>query len=216
MKKAIKSNLTESWSFNTPSAIDGFYGTMPQGMTIPVAYGMHVRNTNLTDITNAKLTLKNAPVDGNWTTVAAGTPKTIPTGDVFADFNLCINERGFMLEDVPLNYGSQSWLGYYENYGNQGPLTGGYLGRGLNTQTAGQNFFTVNAEGGSMTRSFDTILYTVSSEMEFNPATDPDRINGYRWARDNGVVPGGSAFGLAFTDEHFYSQNDPDGLIPAV
>ena len=206
----VKSNTNKSWSFNTPSTIDGFYATMPEGMTIPVAYGIHTRNTNLTDIANAKVTLKNAAEGGQWSNVASGTPKVIPQGDVFQNYNLVINERGFMQEDVPMDYGSQSWLGYYDNYGTNG-LPQGYLGRGLNTNTTGVNYFTTIAEGtGIETRAFDTILYMVSDEQEFNPQTQPNRVNGHRWGRDNGVVPGGSLFGLAFTDEHYYSQDDPD------
>lgn len=204
----VANTSTESWSFNTPAPLDGFYGTMPQGMTIPVAYGMHVRNTSIDDITNAYLTLKDAPANGTWGNPIPGTQITVEAGNVEADHNIFISERGFLIDTIPFNYGSHSWMGYYDNYGVE-TLTGDYLARGLRTNTPGMNFYTVNAQGGSLTRSFDTILYTVSSNLDCDDQNlYPGRVSGYRWSRDNGLIPSGSAFAVSFTDDGYIDNDD--------
>ena len=208
-------NRTESWDFNRAVALDGFYGTMPQGMTIPMTYGVHVRNTNINDLPNTKLVVKNAPENGAWTTVASGTPYTIPAGNPLKDYKLAINERGFMVEspvdDTLFTWGIHSYLGRFENYGNQGPLTGGYLGRSLNTSTVGANYYTINAEGGSLTMPFDTVLYTVSDEVVFLEEADSNRVDGYRWAHDNGLVPSNSDFAVGFTSDGYLDAADVAG-----
>lgn len=215
----VTDNRTQSWSFNTGTALDGFYGTMPQGMTIPMSYGVHVRNTNITPLANTTLTITNAPENGNWTVAATSTPYTVPTGNTLQDYKLWINERGFMCTssriDTNFNWGAHSFLGRFANYHNQGALTGGFLGRSLNTETIGANFYAVKAEcdtvgGGKMTRELDTVLYTVSDDIEFLDEGDSNRVNGYRWGRDNGIVPSNSAFGVAYTETHYITQEDDD------
>ena len=209
----ITDNRTESWDFNTSTPLDGFYGMIPQNMTIPMSYGVHVRNTNASDLTNTKLVVSNAPANGTWSVAATGTPATIPAGDVLKDYKLYINERGFMCtthrDDTLFNWGAHSLLGHFENYGNQGPLTGGYLGRGLNTSTVGPNFYAIKAEGGqNLVQEFDTVLYTVSDYLEFDEVTEPNRVSGYRWARDNGLIPSNSSFQVGFTADHYLDADD--------
>lgn len=205
----VNNNNTESWSFNTPSTLDGFYGTLPQGMTIPVGYGVNVRNTNVTDLTNTTITLKNAPNGGAWTSVASSTPQTITAGNTEQNFALYINERGFVDETLDVDDHSQSWLGYYDNYGAT-QLEGGYLGRGLNTATRGLNNYTIAAQGGSLSRGFDTVAYTVSGMLEFDTNIVKGRVDGYRWARDNGVIPSNSAFAVSFTETGYVDNDDID------
>lgn len=206
----ITNNNTSSWEFNTPTPIDGFYGMIPQGMTIPLSYMISVRNTNITDLTNAKLTVSNAPANGTWSTVATGTPYNLTSGDVLLNRNLLIDERGFIDTNYPGWYGMTG----SGNYGNQGSLVGGYLGRALNTQTVGQNFYAIKAEGGSLTQPIDTVLYTVSEYMEFD-ANEPNRVDGYRWGHDNGLIPAGSVFKCGYTDPDgqgniYFSSDDTD------
>lgn len=207
----------QSWAFNHSTPLDGFYGTIPQGMTIPVTYGVHVRNTGFNDIPNARLTVSNQRENGPWTEVATSDPSfDIPAGDVEKDYKLWISERGFLHDssrtEYGFNYGIHSFLGRFENYGNQGELTGGYLGRSLNTDSTGINYYTIKAECDSasqtMVREFDTVLYTVSAQKVFFNAGDSNRVSGYRWGRDNGLVPAGSAFRYSYNDRHYIDPED--------
>ncbi len=203
----------ESWEFHRGSALDGLYGMIPQNMTIPVTYGIHVRNTNISDINNARLVITNAPAGGSFTTVAEGTPFTLVSGNTTKDYKMYINERGFMCttnrDDTLFDWGAHSMLGQFENYGNQGALTGGYQGRSLNTSTLGPNFYAIKAQGGTgLVTELDTVLYTVSDYFEFTEAADSNRIDGYRWARDNGLIPRGSIFKVGFTADHYLDADD--------
>lgn len=220
----LSDNRAHSWEFNTSCAFDGFYGMIPQGMNIPLTYGTHVRNTNLNPLSNAKITITNAPANGTFTEVASGTPWTVPTGDVESDYRLYINERGFLVNtshDDDTNYGwnSYSFFNRCPNYGVQGAYSGNYQGRGLNTQTPGQNFYRIlgqyDSVGGVVKTSVvrDSVLYTVSSNLQFDPE-DPlteGRVDGYRWARDNGIIPSYSAFKISYNADGLIDADDEEG-----
>lgn len=215
----ITNNNTKSWTFNSATALDGFYGTMPEGMTIPMTYGINVRNTNVTDINGAKISVK-ASANNYATSYASSDPINIPFGNIEEDHLMLINERGFFDEEDEngLNSSGQSWIGYFDNYGNTtGTLSGGYLGRALPTNNVGQNFYIIEATDAAntenLTRNFDTMLYTVSEYREY--AASSPNPSGYVWARDNGLIPSGTSFKYALVTgddgRNYVTDNDEDG-----
>lgn len=222
----LSDNRTHSYEANTSSTFDGFYGMIPQGMNIPLTYGVHVRNTNVNAINNATISIANAPVNtsGDWTNVATSTPYNIPAGNVEKDYRLYINERGFLAntshdDDTTYSWGKYAYLENQPNYGRQQEgYTGGYQGRGFNTETLGMNFFSIKFEGDSADSQIrrtlrDSVLYTVTGNMQFDPEdpTTAGRVNGYRWARENGIIGNGTSFHNAFTDDGYLTDADQDG-----
>lgn len=220
----ITDNRDASWEFNHSSTFDGFYGMIPQGMNIPLTYGLQVRNTNAVALNNAKIAITNAPANGSFTEVASSTPWNIPQGNVEKDYRLYINERGFLYntshdDDTNYSWGIYAYYDEQANYGRQeNGYIGGFQGRGLNTQTPGQNFYRTIAQcdsaSGTMTTVVrDSVLYTVSSNLQFDP-DDPlsaGRVNGYRWARDNGIIPSNSSFHVGYNNRHFIDASDEEG-----
>ena len=201
----ISNNDTESWEFNHSTPIDGLYGMMPEGMSIPITYGIYGRNTNITTLNNAYISIDNAPLNGEFTTVATSAPLTMTAGQFDTDHGMIINERGFMTED-PLTYSSHDWLGNYAHYGQPG-LPQGFQGRHLNTQTVGANVYRVRAHGGNLNTLVDSVLYTVSSYIEFEGGNG---VDGYRWGRDNGLIPSNSTFKVGYGDgdDHYLDASD--------
>lgn len=221
----LSDNRTHSLEANTSTTFDGFYGMIPQGMNIPLTYGVHVRNTNVNPINNAKVSVTSAPANttGEWPTVATSSAFSIPAGNVEKDYRLFIDERGFLVntshdDDTTYSWGTYSYLDDQPNYGVQGAYTGNYQGRGLSTQTPGANFYAIKFEGDSANTQLhrtlrDSVLYTVTGNMVFDDE-DPQwdgRVNGYRWARENGIIASGTRFRNAYTDEGYLSDNDADG-----
>ncbi len=204
-----------SWRFNSVTTLDGFYGMIPQGMQIPMTFGTNVRNTNLQDISGARLTVSTSTDRTTFGNEVQGAAVNVTAGDVMHDFRLTIDERGFIQNDADLTSTMQSWIGLTPNYGRNG-LTSGYQGRSLNTETLGANYYAIKATGGSGSTArlteFDTVLYTVTDFLEFD---NENRVEGYRWGRDNGLIPSGSSFEYALTDEGFVTGDDnnpTDGL----
>ena len=196
--------LSEYWALNSPTNIDGFYGMIPAGMTIPMTYGVNAQNLSINDINAAHATV-NAGTDRNSLTQAfVGPNVTVPMNtDLNANVPVIINERGFFVEGEDAASGYQSWPneGTHTNYGNAG-LPDGFSGHGLPVANTGKNFYNINVAGGNLSRTYDTVLYYVTDYETF---TESSRENGYRWAHDNGIIPSAASFQVAFTD------NDPNG-----
>ena len=208
------------WTFNTPAYLNGFYGTLPQGFNIPVSYLVNARNTAVTDITGVHLTLDHI-YNNVSTTVIDTVQDNLPYGDVFADNVLRFNESGFMHPTAAFRSGvtvdgvaepyAHSWPEYYTAYDvDETALEGlGFSHRGLPTQNAGLNTFAIgayNAQG--LTAALDSMNYTVSDFKDGNDANSI--IAGYRWANDNGLVPGGSEFGWQYEGPYVGNMNPYD------
>ncbi len=211
--KVISVNSTTRWSFNTEGFLDGFYGTLPQGFNIPVSYTLFARNTSVAPLTGNHMKLNHIAPNGTTEEVIDAPQQDLPAGDVLQNFVFRFNERGFMEPNKGFDSDGAYDHAMIQNYSLYGAdattatwrATSGQLGttaqavaagyqlRGLPTETPGKNKFYIsltNNEG--LNRTFDTIAYTVSSFM----ADDPDYgiLGGYRWAHDNGVIPGGSEY----------------------
>lgn len=202
----------DRWVLSGARTFDGFYGTMPQGMQIPMTFGVAARNMGIATLNDAKLTVSAGTTPANFTAVATGTPKTLAAGNIATNHNLVIDERGFMQPDSALDYGIQGWLGYCSNYG-AATLSGGYRARALPTTTVGDNYYTItasasnNINSNTLNTKFDTVLYTVSDYVE---QPQSGRVEGYRWGIDNGLIPSGSIFCTQFTDDHYVTGDTAD------
>ena len=191
--------LDQYWALNSRTDIDGFYGMLPQGMTIPMTWGVNAQNLSITDITNTRATVYAGTDRDDLAQVIQGPATTVAQGDIFTSYPLLINERGFFVEGYDVASGHQSWPydGTNTSYG-QDHLNAGQQGRGLPATTTGKNFYTINVAGGNLSRTYDTVLYYVTENMTFGAGST--REGGYRWGHDNGVIPAGSSFQVAFTD----------------
>lgn len=202
----------DRWVLSGARAFDGFYGMMPEGMQVPMTFGVAARNVGTANLTNAKLTVSAGTAPNNFSTVLTGNARNINAGDINTIYNLVINERGFMEPDTLLNYGLQGWLGNFENYGAT-TLSAPYQGRSLPTNTVGENYYTLvatannNLNSNTLTTKFDTVLYTVSDYVE---QPQSGRVEGYRWGVDNGLIPSGSIFCTQFTDDGYVTGDTAD------
>ena len=206
----LKLTNTEFLGLNSPTNIDGFYGMMPQGMVIPMTWGVNAQNLSIDNIPNTKATLNAGTTRTALTEVLQGPAVNVMAGNLDATYGVIINERGFYSEDYSADSDMQSWPneGTHSNYGNAG-LPQGFQGRGLPVANTGKNFYSINVSGGSVSnRDYDTILYYVTPNMTF-PATST-REGGFRWGHDNGIIPGGASFQVAFTDDHYVTDNGSD------
>ena len=191
--------LSEYWALNSPSRIDGIYGMMPQGMNIPMTWGVNAQNLSSANISNAKVTLNAGSDRDAISQIFQGTGVTVPQGNIDTSYAVAIDERGFFNTEYLANSGMQSWINHSANFGNTtGTLVGGYQGRGLPVTTEGKNFYSFGVTGGNLSRVYDTVLYYVSPEMTFGAGST--REGGYRWGFDNGIIPSGASFQTAFTD----------------
>ena len=204
--------LTERqlWALNGPLNIDGFYGMIPQGMSIPITYGVNAQNLSIDDIPNAKVTLRAGTDHDNLTPAITGTPITISAGNFDAVYPLILNERGFFNTEEEVHEWYQSWLYSQPTYGSAN-ITG-YPLRGLPVTTAGKNFYNINVAGGNLNRDYDTILYYVS-EMQNYDYAQTGRESGYRWAHENGVISSNSSFLYALNDAGYVVNDGSDGHV---
>ncbi len=207
---AICNVYTESrWRLTSAHAYEGFYGQIPQGMGLPLSYAVNARNTGITDLSNAKLILNTGTERNVLSPAFEGVTTNIPQGDVNRAYNLVFNERGFMLADnTNLDHGNQGTFYDKENYGQAS--NAGFQGRTLPVSTTGKNFYNIVANSGSLSTVFDTVAYNVTGLDE-----GENKVPGYRWSRDNGVIPSNSVFsyqlnrGGYVTDEDTVSPSDP-------
>lgn len=213
------------WQFNTEAFLNGFYGTLPQGFNIPLAYLINARNNGTADLDGNSLNVTHIAGGVSNTFITGVEQSDVPFGDPRADSLFRINESGFMHPlagfDVNSTYDGatmpyvHSWPEYYTAYDvDEAALEAlGFQHRGLPTQNPGLNQFVISASNAQGLNSpFDTMAYWVSGMVEGNDANGI--IEGYRWANDNGVVPGGSEYGWQFTGQYVTNSNptdDPDG-----
>ena len=195
----MKLTQRQFWALNSASKIDGFYGMIPNGMEIPLTWGVNAQNLSVDPINNAKATLNAGSERSNLNQIFQGPSVDVAAGNFDTAYAILINERGFYREGYAPDNGYQSWINHSENFENTtGHLVGGYQGRGLPVATEGKNFYSINVAGGNLSRDYDTVLYYVTPNLSFSSGSS--REGGYRWGQDNGIIPSGASFQTAFTD----------------
>ncbi len=212
---AIIRNTNEHvWSVSDRSAtyFDGFYGMIPQGMEIPVSFGINVNNISSGNITNARATVYTSEGDpADFEATIPGDTKTIPAGNVMTDYPIYINERGMVDETIGVDEKYYQNVAGYEGgsdvYFTEGVPTG-FQGRSLPTDHNGENLFTVtmSADNG-LQHATDTMAYTVTGNIPADAETH--RVAGYRWGRDNGIITSHTTpFRYAFSRDGLVSESD--------
>lgn len=204
--KVIAPAATTRWSFNSPGIINGFYGTLPQGMTIPMSYTVFSRNIGIEALNGINLAVQHrVGTSGEWAEAfnVPQTGVTMPAGDAISNTVLDINEAGFM-------YGGHGYGQYiyyhdfpemYDMYGNTDAelANAGYLRRGVPTTQLGANQFLITANNAQgLNDTLAAYTYTVSEPLAVDSSFGRT-VPGYRWGNDNGIVPGGSEFAYGFT-----------------
>ncbi|MBQ8704106.1 MAG: T9SS type A sorting domain-containing protein [Bacteroidales bacterium] len=204
--KIVAPAATTRWTFNSPGIINGFYGTLPQGMTVPMSYTVFARNTGIEDLTGISLGVQHrVGTSGEWTEAFSvpQTGLTIPAGNALTNTVLDINEAGFM-------YGGHGYGEYiyyhdfpewYDQYANTDAelAAAGYTRRGVPTTQIGANQFLITASNAQgLNDTLAAYTYTVTEPLDEDP-TFGRTVPGYRWGNDNGIVPGGSEFAYGFT-----------------
>lgn len=210
--RVISVSATARWSFHHPGYINGFYGTVPEGFTVPISYAVNSRNTSVDSLYGNKVTFQHRyydEMDGawdEWSEVFYADQDGMGSGNATADFLFEVNESGFMAPGVGFTNRTawiyQTYPDYYEMYGNTDAelATAGYTRRGLPAESAGKHQFNVitsNANG--LNDTLDIMTYTVSEDMDADTSRGRT-VPGYRWSNDNGIVPAGSEFAYGFTD----------------
>ena len=180
---------TNRWVNHGEKYIDGAYGTIPEGMTIPLTWASSLTNTGTGVLNNVNVQMSHLYFDNEelQTEVFLTTPQDPIATE--ATNTVKVDERGFYDADY------SGWLGFSENYGAE-HIGSPYTLRGMPTTNPGYNYVTATATCGDITSEWDTILYRVSQMEE----VEPGMIEGYRWAHDNGLIPSNSVWSLQLTD----------------
>ncbi len=208
----------DRWYANKQNFLDGFYGTMPQNMEIPITWYGDIYNNGANPRTNVNLSLQHVDANLIGTPIANYEIGTVPANPtepkyVFAD------ERGFLAGEhanrpasgvfTPNDYSNAShsgcwWFG--PNYASTN-ITGQGL-QGLPVSELGMQYFAaVATSDGADDIAWDTIAYNVvdSTGGDANLA-----IAGYRWGHDNGIIPSDSRYQFGFEQGgNFVTDNCP-------
>ena len=149
---------------------EGNYGLIPQGLQLSPAWYTTVKNNGAIAQTSATVTVNHLDADQ-----AVATPlATFNNGNIAAgtDAHLVCDPHGWYYYDS-LEY--RGWLGWNSMTAPHGTGTGI-----IPTTTAGTNYLYTTLTTDSLTHSFDTHYYNVT--------TLDNTIGAYRWGHDNGVL----------------------------
>ena len=201
--KVVASASPARWSFSGIGYLNGFYGILPQGFQVPLSYVMSVRNRGIEDINSVSMSMTHI---GDAEPFITRAQSNLPWGDFNHFFTLRFNESGFMhptadFIDSSFYHAVPDYYSYYET--DDAFLAAHNYGRvSLPTTTTGKNQFAISVNGtatsNTLSRTFDTVAYTVSGYQDVNAAYGRT-VPGYRWSNDNGVVPGGSEWSYQFS-----------------
>ena len=205
------------WSFNSEGLINGFYGTLPQGFQIPVSYTVFARNTSVDSLYGNTLAIHHNYEGGAWSEVFSVNEPGLPAGDPTADYVFDIDESGFMMSGVGFGdyCGYHAFPEYYSHYGKTDAQLAAlnYGRRSLPTTQPGKHQFSVIANNGNgLNDTLELMTYTVSEDMDVD-STVGRTIPGYRWANDNGIIPGGREFAYGFSDDDPTTQSNDAGYV---
>ena len=204
---AISGDEANRWYTNRQSFRDGFYGTMPKDMEIPITWWGEIFNNGINQRTNVSLNLDHIAPDLATTTPILTKQLNNMPADPTIMHRVLVDERGWVADELA---NRPDWSGdltscgiwyYGPNYGatNIAP-TANYSLTSLPVSEPGMNYFAASVTSDSIDAIvWDTIAYRVSDE------TGGDNwlsVSGYRWANDNGIIPSGSAYKAGFTSNN--------------
>ena len=200
--KVVAVTNPNRWSFNSEGLLNGFYGILPEGFQVPISYCVFSRNTSVNNLTGNQLTINHAFND-QWSPVFSVDQDAMAAGDPTHDYLMEINESGFMYSGGGFGdyRGYHAFVYFYDQYGASDAEVAamGFQRRALPTTGVGTHEFNIVASNtNGLIDTLDGYHYVVSDNVEANSAVGRT-VPGYRWANDNGVVPGYREFGYGFT-----------------
>lgn len=209
------------WFSNAQHFADGFYGTMPQGMSIPISWYGEVVNNGANTRSGINLSLQHIDANGIGTPIVNAEQTSLAPDATVLNYWI-VDERGFLtgeLQNRPTTGtvytagdlgGSHVGCWWYsDNYGaNNITATANYTLQGLPVTTLGQQAFAATATStGAEDITWDTVSYQVVGETGGDAGLS---LAGYRWAKDNGIIPSNSLYAFGFTEDgNYVTDNCP-------
>ena len=175
--------------------VEGNYALIPQNMTINPAWYSKVLNNGAYDQTNLTVDLYHIDAFDQSSIICSYNNGTLPLNtrkEVIADL------RGWLLPD------SLGYRGWYE----YSPFVAHGSGTALPTATAGDNYMYAKISNDSISYTYDTMYYQV---------TTANSANEYRWGHDNGVLTYSPSNYYLFgyvqgADGNWYVTEDPQDV----
>ena len=208
----------DRWYTNDQKFLDGGYGTMPAGMSIPLSWYGVAYNNGANPRNNVTLTMEHFGADrATSDIVITDNQANMPANPTAAVYSI-IDERGFISGQidadpsfvVPDDYDMLGWWWSAPNYQAEN-VSGSFGLRGLPTSTVGLNYVAAHLSStGADPAEWDTIAYNVV-ESTGGEGTSL-AVEGYRWGRDNGIIPSNSIYSYGFVwdedDQNWYITDD--------
>ncbi len=208
----------DRWYTNDQKYLDGGYGIMPAGMSIPLSWYGVAYNNGANPRNNVNLTMEHFGADRSTSDVVITTAMdNMPADPTTAKYAI-IDERGFISGQisadpsfvVPDDYDMLGWWWSAPNYQSEN-ISGSYGLRGLPTTTTGLNYVAAHLSSpGADPAEWDTIAYNVVEPTGGEGSTLA--IEGYRWGRDNGIIPSGTIYSYGYVwdeeDQRWYITDD--------
>ena len=173
----VISGAPNQWQVTPQHFVDGKYDIIPQGMQIPLTWYNSVRNTGAVTQTGVHVAMRH----------------TSPTGDTstFIDEAMppLVNHGGFdTLVVDPRGFYNNEYFNWVINGPNYGLPSITPTNNGLPTADPGLNLMETTVASDSLTYTYGTRTYTVSTAAE----TDDWANGSYAWGYGNGILASGT------------------------
>ena len=213
----IVSSNADRWYTNDQKFLDGAYGTIPEGMEIPLGWFGNVYNNGSNARTGITLEMEHFGDDRtNGETFISTTVPNLPA-DPLARQIVSIDERGFLNGEIvsdstfayPDDYDYLGWWWRGNTYGQTAINPNQYTLRSLPVDETGANYVAAHMTSDPASiAEWDTIGYMVS---DLTGGEAGREVEGYRWAHDNGIIPSQSIYSYGWVQEGNNFYITPDG-----
>ena len=186
------------------------YGTIPQGMQIPISWAASVYNAGFYPLSNVTVNATHIASDGTQTEVATNSTSrfsTIAAGDPTVPTALYFDEQGLLYLDslTDANYFVYMRGAYTGGHYMDSVMDPSLQYRSFPTANLGRNRIAVTATADSnLSIAWDTIAYRV---VGYSTAEQLE-VQGYRWGHDNGIIAAGDSYHYGLTTDGNYLSQD--------
>lgn len=204
----IISGGNNRWTADAEEYVAGAYGTVPQGMELPLTWAANMYNAGYYNATGVEISASHIAQDGTATNLLTVSGSNIPAGDPSAPTAMYINEQGLVDPTDPEMMDVAGWFDYGDGYMAESPVAG-YQYRGIPATTLGRNRVTVTATADSnLSMEWDTIAYRVVGYSTIDDLSESNTVEGYRWGHDNGILAAGNSYHYGMTANGQYVTED--------